>query len=216
MSALGHVVSAGCADQCLPVLNKHHHGPQSPVMSATCIKHREGNSFPVLQRKRQKFRRQWESNTALNRLNNPCFHEQRTQAKSCPSDQFKVPWDNNATIIGLLSIGPPSPTWLKITHLGPASSRQMHVIRDGAAGGGGQDQRLCTSKSITAGKGNSKPLPYVEGHHLQRNNNSSTIGLKGQAALYRTSERRKYSHHLLFYPWGSFPLLESGNPINYT
>lgn len=53
----------------------------------------------------------------------------------------------------------------------------MHVIRDRAAGSRGQDQRWCTSKSITAGKGNSKPLPYTEGHHLQRNNNGSTIGL---------------------------------------
>lgn len=221
------VASAGFADQHPPALNKHHQTEQRhPWSTKSCgvcyshhIQRRQPFTCKVLQRKWQKLIRQWESNTALNRLDNSCSlagcNGKEAWVNSCPpslSPGFD-PLSNlrcPGTMMGLLSTGPFSPTWLKSTHWVPASSQQMHMIRDKGA----------RSKSVHGHthhcwKSNSKPLPCIEGHHLQRNTNSSILGLKGQAALYRTSTQEKYTRYPLYLK-GSFPLLKSGCPINYT
>lgn len=74
------VASAGFADQHPPALNKHHQTEQRhPWSTKSCgvcyshhIQRRQPFTCKVLQRKWQKLIRQWESNTALNRLDNSC------------------------------------------------------------------------------------------------------------------------------------------------
>lgn len=167
-------------------------------MSATCIIYREGDPFycKVLQRKWEtSIIRQWENNPAPNRLNNSgslggC-HGQETRWKSCPPS----PSPGFDPLSNLRCSGAILLQWwvcssldlslfymAQVQHQVSASSQQTPMIRDK-----GSRPKVCTSTLITSGKAIPSPCSTQRGI-ISKERQSSILGLKGQTALYRTSE----------------------------